>query len=292
MSATDRFALNHITAPGLRFAAFAALARGLGITEVEIRNDLAGVEIADGTEPARVRAEAEAAGVGILTINALQKFNVWNAERAAEAAALAAYAQACGAGALVLCPLNSTADRRSQSERHAALVAALEGLAPILAEHGLTGLVEPLGFPESSLRTKRAAVDAIDEAGLAARFRLVHDSFHHAVAGEGEFFPTRTGLVHISGVEDEGLPVAAARDSHRVLVGPRDRLGNAAQMAALARGGYAGPFSFEPFAASVHAAADIGADLRASIAFLRAALSAPPAPSQQDAPRTPSTRAG
>ena len=43
------------------------------------------------------------------------------------------------------------------------------------------------------------------------------------------------------------------RDPHRVLVDRDDRLGNIAQMRALLAGGYAGPFSFEPFALSVHA---------------------------------------
>lgn len=270
MAATQggAFALNHITAPKLRFAAFLDLANSLGVKAVEIRNDLPGVEIADGTDPAELRREAQTRGVEILTINALYPFDVWNAERAEAARHLAAYAAASGAKALVLCPLNSTEDRRSEDERARDLRAALEGLRPILQEHGILGFVEPLGFVESALRTKRAAVDAIDEVGAADRFKLLHDTFHHYLAGERELFPERTGLVHISGVEDADLPIEEIRDAHRVLIGPKDRLGNAAQMRELRERGYAGPFSLEPFAKSVHELSDPARAVAESLSFV------------------------
>lgn len=268
MTAPLSFALNHIAAPKLRFAAFAGLARELGIDQVEIRNDLPGVEIADGTDPAAVKAAAEAAGVRVLTINALYPFDVWNDELAAKAEQLAAYAAACGATALVLCPLNSREDERSAAERANNLKTSLEALLPILRRHEITGLVEPLGFAECSLRTKRAAIDAIDAVGGASQFKLLHDTFHHHLASEQEFFPERTGLVHISGVEDRDLALNAIRDAHRVLVGPADRLGNVAQIRALRAGGYAGPFSMEPFAESVHALHDPASALRESFSFV------------------------
>jgi 2-keto-myo-inositol isomerase len=270
------FALNHITTPRLRFAPFLDLARSLGISTVEIRNDLPGVEIADGTDPAELRREARARGVGILSINALYPFDVWNDERAEAARRLAAYAQACGAQALVLCPLNSTEDRRSQAQRAENLQAALAGLAPILEEHGVLGLVEPLGFPESALRTKRAAIEAIDDVGGAAagRFKVLHDTFHHFLAEEREIFPDRTGLVHISGVEDTGLALGAIRDEHRVLVGPDDRMDNTGQIRALRAGGYAGPFSFEPFSRTVHELPDPAGAVRGSMSFVVARAAA------------------
>ena len=186
------FALNHIAAPRRRFAQFLDLAGELGVDAVEIRNDLPGVEIADGTDPARVRREAEARGVTILSINALYPFDVWNAERAEAAKQLAGYAAASGAEALVLCPLNSTEDRRSQAQRAEDLRTALAALTPILKEHGVRGLVEPLGFVESALRTKRAAIDAIDAVGGAGHFEVLHDTFHHHLAGEQEISPPRS----------------------------------------------------------------------------------------------------
>lgn len=262
------FALNHITSPGLKLADFLRLAGGLGIRAVEIRNDLRGVEIEDGTPAAQVRAQAEAEGVEILSINALQRFNEWSPAREAEAAALARYARDCGAKALVMCPVNSRDDRRDGRRRATDLRRSLAALAPILTDHGIVGLVEPLGFEESSLRLKRDAVEAVDEVGGQAVFRLVHDTFHHFLAGEAETFPDRTGLVHISGVEDAGLPREDIRDEHRVLVGPADLMDNVGQIRTLVDGGYQGPLSFEPFAASVHALKDQAAVLRESIAFI------------------------
>ncbi len=262
------FALNHITRPQLRFAAFLDLAQELAVRAVEIRNDLPEVEIADGTDPAQVRQEADARGVTILTINALYPFDVWNAERAEKAKQLAGYASACCAQALVLCPLNSTEDRRSPGERADDLRTALDGLLPIFREHGLIGLVEPLGFEESALRTKRAAVDAIDAVGGGQHLQVLHDTFHHFLAGERELFPERTSLVHISGVEDAGLAMSAIRDPHRVLVGPNDRMDNTGQIKALCAGGYAGQFSFEPFSPEVHALGDPAEALRESMSFV------------------------
>ena len=270
------FALNHIAAPRRDVAAFFALARELGIMEVELRNDLPGVPMQDGTSAAAVRDAAQAAGVVILSINALQRFNQWNPARAAEAEAIADYAAACGARALVMCPVNSTADVRGEPQRADDLRESLTSLRPILAAHGLTGLVEPLGFAESSLRRKRAAVDAIDAVGGGETFRLVHDTFHHFLSGETEIFALRTGLVHISGVEDRALPHDRIRDPHRVLGGPDDIMDNVGQIAALRRGGYAGPFSFEPFSRSVQDLPDVAASLRASMASITASVAAAP----------------
>jgi 2-keto-myo-inositol isomerase len=265
------FALNHIVAPRLDFAGLAALARRLAISDVEIRNDLPGVLLQDGTPAPSVRNVATATGVRLLSINALQRFNVWSEARAEEAAQLADYARDSGAAALVLCPLNDRADTRDADQRRADLRAALAALKPILAARGIIGLIEPLGFEESSLRLKRVALEAIDATGGADRFALLHDTFHHALSGETESFPARTGLVHISGVEDRTLPLTEIRDAHRVLVGEHDILGNIRQIRDLAAGGYRGPFSFEPFAASVHALPDVAGALSDSIAFIRRA---------------------
>src|SRR5690606_397685 len=70
-----RFAINHITAPKLSLEAFFATARELGLTEVEIRNDLP--DVVGTVEPAAVKSAAEKAGVTIISINALYPFNVW-----------------------------------------------------------------------------------------------------------------------------------------------------------------------------------------------------------------------
>jgi 2-keto-myo-inositol isomerase len=270
------FAINHMAAPAKSFAELVELARALGLDQVEIRNDLKGVPISDGTAPERIREVAEAGGVRILSINALQRFIDWNDARAAEAEALARYAQGCGAQALVLCPVNDVRYRLTEGERRDRLRQALRGLAPILAEAGISGLVEPLGFEESSLRLKADAVEAIEDLDLGERFRLVHDTFHHYLAGEVRMFPDWTALVHISGVDDESLPLSRIRDEHRILVGPDDILGNIGQIVALMEG-YSGPYSFEPFAASVHASRDIAGALERSMHLIDRELAKVPA---------------
>jgi 2-keto-myo-inositol isomerase len=267
--ASLRFALNHMAAPQLGLADFFSLARTLGLTEVEIRNDIAGKPILDGTAPAAVKAAAEKAGVTIITINALQRFNEWNAAREREAVALADYAQACGARALVLVPVNDGSGQKD-GERQKNVEIALRGLKPILGDRGVMGLVEPLGFAICSLSRKSEAAAAINAVG--GDFRLVHDTFHHHLAGEAEIFPALTGLVHISGVDDPSLKVADMRDKHRVLVGPRDRLGNIQQIRALRAAGYHGALSFEPFAEELRALPDPAEALRASMDFIGARI--------------------
>jgi 2-keto-myo-inositol isomerase len=254
-------------APRRSMAELVALARGLGLDQIEIRNDLAGVAIADGTPAAKVREAVEAGGVRILSINALQRFNDWTPARAEEARALVGYASECGAEALVLCPVNDKGWRPPESERQAKLREALRGLGTILAEAGVIGLVEPLGFVESSLRYKQDAVEAIEELDLGGRFRLVHDTFHHYLAGEPRMFPEHTGLVHISGVEDASLPLERLRDQHRVLVGADDLSTALLQILGLMEG-YSGAYSFEPFATSVNDLSDIPGALEASMHWI------------------------
>jgi 2-keto-myo-inositol isomerase len=264
-----RFALNHMAAPQLTLPAFFALALALGLKDVEIRNDVAGKPILDGTSADSVRAAAGAAGVAIISINALQRFNHWNAAREAEAIALADYASACGADALVLVPANDGSGR-DDGERQRNLRTALRALRPILADRGIRGLVEPLGFESSSLRRKSEAATAIADVG--GDFALVHDTFHHHLAGEEAIFPALTGLVHISGVDHPTLAVADMRDAHRVLVGPSDRLGNLEQIQALRAAGYAGPLSFEPFAEELRRMDDPSRAIRESMNFIASRL--------------------
>jgi 2-keto-myo-inositol isomerase len=268
------FALNRMAVPRLRFADFAAMTRRLGVSAIEIRNDLPDIEIGDGVPATEIGAIAKAHGLTIRSINALQRFEQFTPEREAEAIAMAQYARDCGAEALVLCPTNNRGDKRTTEERHAALVHALTSLKPILNDHGLVGLVEPLGFEECAVRRKSQAVRAFEEIHADGTFRLVHDTFHHHLAGEGLFFPAWTGLVHISGVEDSAVTVPDMRDGHRVLVGGADRLGNIPQLRTLLDAGYTGFVSYEPFAEEIAAATDIEARLAASMAHLQAGVAA------------------
>ena len=73
------------------------------------------------------------------------------------------------------------------------------------------------------------------------------------------------------------LAVDEMLDAHRVLVDAADRLENLPQVARLLALGYAGPFSFEPFAAEVHDRTDIEAALADSMAHVAQGIAAPAA---------------
>ena len=83
------------------------------------------VLVAVGRTPNGGKIAADKAGVTIISINALYPFNVWGGDLPARAEAMADYANACGARALVMCPLNDGSPVAFDD-----LVAALTGQAP------------------------------------------------------------------------------------------------------------------------------------------------------------------
>jgi 2-keto-myo-inositol isomerase len=254
------FALNHMTVARLTYRELVQLAAQLGCVGIEVRNDLP-QPLFDGMDPAEAGDIARAAGLRLLAVAEVKRFNDWSEDKAAEAMQIA---QAAGAEAVSLIPRNDN-QGMGNGERQAALRVALKALKPILEDHELLGMVEPLGFEICALRYKAEAVEGIEAVGASGRFKLVHDTFHHALAHGGPIFPQHTGIVHISGVVDQEVSLSQMRDPHRVLVTPGDRLGNIDQIAALQAAGWTGPVSFEAFAPSVHALADPEAALRASM---------------------------
>jgi 2-keto-myo-inositol isomerase len=267
-----KFGFNHMVSPSLTPDELVDAARKLGAVAIELRNDVGDNSLKDVETARRVGARAAEAGIEVRSINALYPFNVWNDERGRQTETLARLAAACGATGLVMCPLNEGKMLEDTPEKAAGLRTALLGIRPILEKHDLKGFVEPLGFPVSSLRFKREALSAIDDVGGADVFTLVHDTFHHRGAGEQQIFAGRTGLVHISGLEDPAISFTDMLDGHRVLVGPKDRLGNVEQLRQLYADGYDGVVSFEPFAKEVHGLHDPIAAVRESMAYVCQAL--------------------
>jgi len=157
-------------------------------------------------------------------------------------------------------------------ERQANLRLALRELAPMLAGAGLVGLIEPLGFETSSLRHKSEVIDVLEALGLRGQFALIHDTFHHHLAGGGPVFAADTAIVHVSGVTDGHVAVADMSDMHRVLVDAKDRLGNIDQLHALLTAGYSGAVSFEAFAPQITDMLEPQEDLEVSIRFIRERL--------------------
>jgi 2-keto-myo-inositol isomerase len=264
------FALNHMTAARMSYVQLLDTAAALGCIGVEVRNDLL-QPLFDGMAPAEAGALARSKGLRILAVAEVKRFNDWSDDKATEALALMKIAQAAGAEAVSLIPRNDNLGM-GNGERQAALRVALKALLPMLDDHGLTGMVEPLGFEICALRYKSEAVEAIDAIGAKGRFKLVHDTFHHTLAHGGDYFPEHTGIIHISGVVDQTVTLGQMTDAHRILVDGADRLGNVDQVAQLEGLGFVGPVSFEAFAPQVHASATAQADLAASIQFIRDGL--------------------
>jgi 2-keto-myo-inositol isomerase len=265
------FALNHMTVAKLSYVQLLELAADLGCIGVEVRNDLP-QPLFDGLDPATAGAMARDKGLRILAVAEAKRFNDWSDDKAAEALALMKIARAARAEAVSLIPRNDNLGM-GNGERQAALRMALKALKPMLEDHGLTGMVEPLGFEICALRYKSEAVEAIESIGGKGIFKLVHDTFHHTLAHGGAYFPDHTGIIHISGVVDQTVTLGQMTDAHRILVDGADRLGNIEQIAALAALGFTGPVSFEAFAPQVHASTTAQTDLAASIAHIRKALS-------------------
>ncbi|MBP0485077.1 TIM barrel protein [Sagittula salina] len=254
------FALNHMTAPRLDWRGMIALAQETGCVGIEFRNDL-GRALFEGFRPELVAEEMARAGLRVLTLGQVSRFDSGGMEVLQEVAGLIALAQDLEAEAISLVPC---ADGSGRDYRR-----VLAEILPMLQEAQMIALVEPLGFAATVLQTKAQAEQAIEAVGGQHHFRLVHDTFHHALAGEAALFPAQTGMVHVSGIDGDGRT-----DRDRGLVSGDDRLGTVAQVAALMAAGYAGPVSMEIFAPEIQKLPHdtLVKGLRASFDLIRAGV--------------------
>lgn len=261
MIAKNRFALNRIIAPGMGLKEFYAFAASLGIHKVELRNDIRDSRILDGLPAADAARMASDLGIQIISINALQKFNLPEARKKAlgELQSMLDTAAAITCPAIVLCPNNDAADTRDAAQKLADTTQALVEYGPLFTRAGILGYVEPLGFGISSLASLVAAAKAIQDSGFGC-YRIVVDTFHHYIGPDAPeliqsgFDIEKIGLVHVSGVESD-IAKADYRDAHRILAGAADRMHSAATIGRLQTAGYRGDVSFEPFASEIQAMA-------------------------------------
>ncbi|SFR45572.1 TIM barrel protein [Litoreibacter janthinus] len=260
------FALNHMTVPRLSYVAFLDLAAALRCKGVEVRNDI-DQPLFDGMDPLEAGRIARNKGLRLVGLSQIYPFNDWNDEREIAVRELIATARAAGAETISLIPRNDGSGL-GNGERQANLRVAMKAILPMLRDAAMVALVEPLGFLRSSLRSKQELVDTIDAIDGGAHFKLVHDTFHHVLAGEEQFFPDSTGMVHVSAVTNPALSLDEMEDGHRVLIDAKDRLGNVEQIRALIEGGYTGPISYECFSPETHALADPYAVIKRSFEFI------------------------
>ncbi|WP_058973850.1 TIM barrel protein [Type-D symbiont of Plautia stali] len=264
----DRFCVNRKIAPNLTVEQFFTLVNDLGINKVEIRNDMKSGSVTDGLGGEVVHSLTQQYGLEIETINAVYPFNQLSEEVLEKTRGLLKDARETGAKALVLCPLND-----GTVISHQQTIAALQTLAPLFAEYGIEGLVEPLGFPQSSLRSAALAQQLIKQAGVP--FKIVLDTFHHHLyeGAEQDFAGgvdvRNIGLVHLSGVTD-ARPVHTLTDEERIMLSADDLLKSKQQVQRLEEMGYTGIYAFEPFSSVMDgwSEADIAREIRTSIEYL------------------------
>lgn len=271
MNPREQLSLNRILSPQLPLPEFLKLTADLGMKMAEVRNDFAERGVLDGLSEAQLKKALAETGVRIITINALYPFEHGKYLQAnvEKLKGLIAEARKVSCPQIVLCPFNEASDPRTPAQRAGDLVAALNAYGPLFTEARMVGLIEALGFERSALRTKRAALDGIARCAWPKAFALLHDTFHHYLSGETEFFPRETALIHVSGVM-AGKPKAAIEDEDRVLVDASDVLDSRGQVAALLKAGCQAPISYESFSPRVRALAvpELKKALLASVKYL------------------------
>lgn len=253
----SKISLNRIIYPKLKLEDFFKFAQDLDLNKIELRNDLSGGKIIDGYTPGQLKELSKKYGMEILTINALQKFNLGAIlpEAIKELKKLINLSLSIGCKAIVLCPNNDVNDKRDSEVIFEETVKALKSFGPLFQDSGMQGYLEPLGFEECSLRSIVTAMRAIQESDYPV-YKIVHDTFHHHLGPdtfetiENNYDISYTGLVHISGVESN-IPVEEYRDNHRVLVTEQDKLQTKEQIELLLKLGYTGNISFEPFSEKI-----------------------------------------
>ncbi len=271
MSVIDLLCLNRIIKPQIPLEEFLKFTADLGIKYVEVRNDFTDKGILDGLSDAALEKAFKENGIQALTINALYPFDdvkVLN-ENVEKLKELIAEAKRIDCPQIVLCPLNDANDKRDPVQRADELATALNAYGLLLAEAKMIGLIESLGFEISSLRTKRAALKGIARCNYPQSYKLLHDTFHHYLSNETEFFPKETAIVHVSGLL-AGKTKAATTDEDRILVTRDDIMDNRGQVAALLEGGCTAPISYEPFSSQVRdlPLSELKAQLQKSIHYL------------------------
>ena len=256
-----KLALNHVTAPNLGWRELLDLAKRIGCSGVELRNDL-DRPLFDGDDPEVVGKAADDLGLSIFAVAEVYGFNDADDAVIDKVEALGKAAKAVRADAIVLIPR-----RGGPAMSLDDLCEALGRIGDRLADLGMRGLVEPLGFEDSSLRHVDLAREAIADTHGSERFGIVHDPFHHHLASGGACSADMIDVVHVSGVSSTA-PGIEPTDADRGLVDAADVMNTIGQLQSLAATGFAGPVSMEAFSPNVQALNGPEIELRRSFEFI------------------------
>ncbi|AKP67876.1 sugar phosphate isomerase/epimerase family protein [Companilactobacillus ginsenosidimutans] len=257
MISTERFCLNRKAAPGIKLDKTLDLISSLGVKNIELRNDLYGApdnsSIMDNMSNADVKAGLQKNNVSIETINAIGNMDKRSMvdENIKSLTEMLEMTKDLGLKNFVFCPVRSTDDTRSAEEKKSEAIANVKEYSKVLKKYNVNGLIEPLGFTDSSLRTPWEGQAVIDGAGVD-NFKLVADSFHYYLANvTDQQFKEKVnidyiGLVHLSSVfankKRDDLD-----DQDRYMLGEDDVMQSAEHAQKIEASGYKGIYAFEPF---------------------------------------------
>ena len=148
--AMQRFCINRKIAPALSIEAFFRLVNRLGLNKVELRNDLPSGKVTDDLSHQQVRELAARYHIEILTINAVYPFNRRSEEVRQLTESLLKEARPSAPNRW--CSVRSTTAARCRPAKPGR-PARRRRCSPSMASTA----VEPLGFPQSSLRSAHRA---------------------------------------------------------------------------------------------------------------------------------------
>lgn len=257
MIALNRFCLNRKAAPAIPLDQTIPLVAKLGLKNIEVRNDLYGAPdnqtILDHLPDTQVQSLLTAHDVNVETINAIG--NMDNAAmldaNLASLAEMLTMTKGIDLKKIIFCPVRSNEDHRSADQRRTDAVKNVRAYSKLLKQYGVTGLIEPLGFTDSTLRTPWEGQAVIKEAGVD-NFKLVADTFHYYLANvTPEQFQQKVdvnaiGLVHLSAVLAD-KPREVLDDQDRYMLDQADIMHSAAWANQIETAGYQGLYAFEPF---------------------------------------------
>lgn len=257
MISTDRFCLNRKAAPGITLDKTLPMVASVGVKNIEVRNDLYGApdnsSILDHFSGEQVKEMLTQNGVGVETINAIGNMDLRSAidDNLASLKEMLEMAKSFDLKNIIFCPVRSDADTRSPEVRKQEAVLNVKDYSKMLKQYGVNGLIEPLGFLDSTLRFPWEGQAVIDQAGVD-NFKLVADSFHYYLAEvSDQDFADKVdvnyiGLVHLSSVVDD-KPREVLDDQDRYMLDEADIMNSVHIAHNIENAGYKGLYAFEPF---------------------------------------------
>lgn len=262
MITIDNFCINRKVAPGLDLKEFIHMVGDLNIKYIELRNDISGKvdnsTILDGYSPEEIKRLLDEEGIRVVDINAQGNMDLdsnldQNIKSLGE---MINIGRILGIKNILFCPVRNKEDTRTNKEKYTQAVENIKVYSQLLKENNMNGLIEPLGFNDSSLKTPWLAQDIIKETGVD-NFKLVADNFHYYLAGvsqedfNSKVDPKMVGLVHLSSVLDKKSR-EELDDPDRLMPETGDIMNVFNHVKMFEDSPYDGLYSFEPFSPTLY----------------------------------------